>query len=66
MNKDRYYIKREWGWNHSTPLKRAVNPVLRLLQSYTWEPYVIGSVTEFKNDKPHFVRYTFTKVRYYK
>lgn len=66
MNKDKYYIKREWGWNHSTPLKCIVNPVLRKLQFWTWKPYVISSMTEFIDGKPHFIRYVFQRVRYFK
>ena len=66
MSKDKFYIKRDWGWNHSTPLKRLVNPVLRFIQFYTWEPYVIGSLTEFVDGKPHFIRYNFSRVKYHK
>lgn len=51
---------------HRTLLKITVNPILRLLQFWTWKPYVIGSIMDEVNGEWIFLRYTFSRVRYFK
>lgn len=45
---------------HKTKLKCIINPILRGLQFYTWEPYVIVSI--FENNK--FIKYGIMKMKY--
>lgn len=47
MNKNQYYqISSNFGWVHRTPLKVAINPILRTIQFWTDCPYVIVSITD--------------------
>ena len=64
QTKDKFYIKIEDSWVHRTPLKVSINPILRLLQWFTDKPYVIASKTSWKDGKPHYTGYTFTKVKF--
>jgi hypothetical protein len=71
MNK--YYVFEEGIWKHNTPLKLLLNPILRKIQFWTKEPYVISSWTDWEEAvgevhewKPLFVRYEFIPVRYFK
>lgn len=45
---------------HKTKLKCRINPILRFIQGYTNNPYVIVSI--FKNDK--FIKYSFKRMLY--
>lgn len=56
--------KKRNAWRHRTPLKCFLNPILRKLQFWTDEPYVISSVVNFKNDIPYFEKYTLARVKY--
>ena len=58
-------------WMHKTPLKCLVNPILRFVQFWTDEPFVIYSKCEKINGekekcKWHFEGYGFGKVKYLK
>lgn len=60
---DRCYIKVGEHWCHRTTLKCIINPVLRALQFWNRRPYVIASITEFKDDGlPYFNHYAFQRV----
>ena len=62
-----YYFHRKYKiWMHRTPLKKVLNPILRLVQLWSIKPYVIASKTIFVNDKPHFSGYSFCRVEYVK
>lgn len=62
-----YYFHRKYKiWMHRTPLKLVINPILRFIQFWTMKPYVISSITKFDNDKPHFIKYGFSRVEYIK
>lgn len=70
---DKYYIFEDGIWTHKTPLKLFLNPILRKLQFWTKEPYVIASLTDWEEDAgevhdwiPVFIRYEFIPVRYFK
>jgi len=63
MNK--YYIFNDNYWNHKTPLKLFINPILRKIQFFTNKPFVITSLTEFINDTPNFLKYKLMRVKYY-
>lgn len=63
-SKDKFYIYIDdcSTWVHRTPLKVIVNPILRFLQFWTNEPWVIGSDTDFdKDDNPHFQGYCWVR-----
>lgn len=64
MKYDKYYVKAEGYWMHRPRIKCIINPILRKLQFWTRKPYVIASITEFKDGVPYFVRYSFTRVAY--
>lgn len=55
---DKCYVKIEGYWCHRTRLKCIINPILRFLQFWTDKPYVIASMTNFKDDLPYFSHYT--------
>ena len=61
---DRYYVCEDGLWMHRSPLKLALNPVLRKLQFWTRKPWVIASRTEFGTGRPHFTGYTLARVEY--
>lgn len=63
---DKCYVQIEGYWCHRTWLKCIVNPILRFIQFWTNKPYVISSITEFKDGLPYFQHYTFERVRYLK
>ena len=49
---------------HRSPLKLVINPILRFLQFWTDEPWVLGSETEFdENKKPHFQGYCWLRAK---
>jgi hypothetical protein len=55
----------EGRWRHSTPLKRAVNPILRYIQFWTDRPLVIASLVHFdENKNPNLVGYKIRRVKY--
>lgn len=64
MNK--YYVKENGQWCHKTPLKLFLNPFLRKIQPWTNKPVVLGSITEFEDKKPNFIRYQFGRKLYIK
>lgn len=67
MSKNKYYVYTDNKyWNHRSPLKCIVNPILRRLQFFTDRPYVIASKTEFIDGEPNFIKYDFIRVKYYK
>ncbi len=53
------YCKKDF-FTHKTKLKCIINPILRLIQFYTDDPYVIVSI--FENDK--FTKYIVKKMKY--
>lgn len=57
-----YYHKINGCEVHRSPLKCIVNPVLRLLQFWRKDPYVIATKTEYIKGYPNFVSYTFQRV----
>lgn len=59
-----YYIKIDGNLCHRAPIKLLVNPVLRWLQFWLDDPYVIASITEFKNNEPDFIKFKVMRVRY--
>ena len=66
MNKDKYYVQdKECGcWMHRSPLKCIVNPILRKIQFWTKEPFVICSKTDFdEKGVPHFKCYGLIRTR---
>lgn len=63
---DKCYVKIEGNWCHRTWLKCIVNPILRFIQFWTDKPYVISSITEFKDGLPYFQHYSFQRVKYLK
>lgn len=66
-NKDKYYIKiSDDHWLHRSPIKCLINPILRKLQFYTNNPYIIASKTLWEDGTPHFNGYKFTRVLYRK
>jgi len=62
MNK--YYKKLKTGWIHRAPIKVVINPILRTLQFWRDDPYVISSVTEWIDKKPNFIKFKFCRVQY--
>jgi len=56
----------EGNWCHRTWLKCIVNPILRFIQFWTDKPYVISSITEFKDGLPYFQHYSLQRVKYLK
>lgn len=63
---DKCYVQIEGNWCHRTWLKCIVNPILRFIQFWTDKPYVIASITEFKDGLPYFKHYSFERVKYSK
>ena len=66
MNKDKYYVQdKECGcWMHRTPLKCFINPILRKIQFWSKDKWVIGSKTDFdENGVPHFKGYGLIRTR---
>ena len=65
---DKYFIFNEEtnNWNHKSPIKLLINPIFRTLQFWTNKPFVIATEVEFINKVPRFIKYKFTRVRYYK
>lgn len=63
-DKDSYYfyIDKYKKWVHRPPLKVLINPILRFVQFWTKKPYVIASITEFIDDKPHFLGYDLCRI----
>ena len=61
-NEDRFWIKRSNGnWSHCSPIKVIINPILRILQFYTDQPYVIVSIVNLcESSHPRFIRYYFS------
>lgn len=59
-------------WRHKSPIKCLINPILRKIQFWTDKPLVIASECAYiengndKEDKPIFLKYKITKVKYYK
>ena len=51
---------------HRTPLKRFVNPILRFIQFYTDAPFVIYSECEKNDEKWHFIKYGFGRIKYFR
>lgn len=50
---------------HRTPLKCIVNPILRKIQFWTDEPWVISSICEKdENGTWHFIKYELARVKY--
>lgn len=66
MSKDKYFIYKNGCWMHRTYLKRFINPLLRFIQFYTDKPYVIYSICEKNNEKWHFIKYGFGRIKYLK
>lgn len=66
--KDKYFVydAKYDCWMHKTPLKIILNPILRLIQFWTDEPFVVYSECEKQNGTWHFLRYGFGKVKYLK
>lgn len=66
MNKDKYFVyNSEYDcWMHRTPLKCIINPILRFIQFWTDEPYVIYSKCKMINEKWHFEGYGFGRIHY--
>lgn len=62
----KYFVKTENGWNHRTPLKLVVNPVLRKVQFWTDRPHVIASNTRYFAGEPIFMGYTMARIKYEK
>jgi hypothetical protein len=60
------YVHEDGQWKHKTRLKLFLNPILRTLQFWTREPYVVASDTSFIDGIPHFNHYTFQRVLYFK
>lgn len=72
-SKDDYFVYNfEYDcWMHRTPLKCFINPILRFIQFWTNEPFVIYSncekiCGEKENAKWHFEGYGFGRVKYLK
>lgn len=66
MNKDKYYVQdQECGcWMHKSPVKLLLNPILRKIQFWTKEPFVICSKTDFdENGAPRFRGYGLIRTR---
>lgn len=63
---DKYYVKVDGQWRHRSPLKCILNPVLRTIQFWRQEPYVIATVTDFVDGQPHFVKYQVARIKYLK
>lgn len=62
---DRYYVVGSHGVRHRSPLKLVVNPILRVLQFWTNNPYVIASKSERISYCDYkFIGYKFMRVRY--
>ena len=68
MNKDKYFVydSEHKCWMHRTPLKRFVNPILRFIQFYTDAPFVIYSECEKNDEKWHFIKYGFGRIKYFR
>jgi hypothetical protein len=62
QSKNKYYMKADGYWNHRSPIKLIINPILRKLQWFTQRPYVIASETKFVDGKPEFIAYKFCRV----
>ncbi len=59
-----YYVKHDnVNWCHRHPIKIVINPMLRFIQFWTDKPYVIASITEFKNEKPIFIKFAFFPIK---
>lgn len=67
-SKDEYFVyNSEYDcWMHRTPLKCFVNPILRAIQFWTDKPYVIYSNCEKIEEKWHFKKYGFGRIKYIK
>lgn len=62
---DRYYVSCGDGiYMHRTPIKLAINPLLRRIQFWTDYPFVIASRTVFVDELPHFCGYELTRVKW--
>ena len=61
---DKYYQKIDNNWVHKAPIKVLLNPILRKIQFWRDDPYVIASVTEWKKKQPRFVKFKFCRVQY--
>jgi len=68
QNKDKYFVynSKYDCWMHKTPLKCLINPILRFIQFYTDKPFVIYSECEKNNEKWHFIKYGFGRVKYFR
>ncbi len=61
--KDKYFFTVNGKLIHKSPIKVWLNPILRRIQFYTNKPYVITSITEWKQDgTPTFVKYAIRQV----
>lgn len=63
-SKDRYYIKvGPSSWIFRSPLIRVVNPILRAIQFWAQEPWVLVAVSSDNgHDRPHFWYYEFVRL----
>ena len=59
-----YYQSIGGVWIHKAPIKVLLNPLLRKIQFWRNDPYVIASVTEFIDKQPKFIKFTFCRVQY--
>ncbi|UOK16860.1 hypothetical protein [Vibrio phage phiKT1024] len=57
----KYVVKENGHWMHKHPLKLFMNPILRKIQFYTDEPYVIAS--RLSSDLSKFEKFEFMKVK---
>ena len=63
-DKNKYYVYENGIWMHRSPIKLAINPILRKIQFFTDKPFVIASETIFVDKIPQFVGYKFCRIFY--
>lgn len=60
-----HFVRNKNGWNHKTSIKCLINPIFRLVQFYTFKPFVIASLCDITDsENPKFIKYQFKRVRY--
>lgn len=59
----KYVVKENGHWMHKHPIKLLLNPLLRKIQFYTDNPYVIAS--RLSSDLSKFQGFEIKRVKYY-
>jgi len=61
---NQYYKKIDGHWCHRAPRKLIINPILRLIQFWRNDPYVIASITNMEKKNPIFIEFKICRVKY--